>query len=130
MASNHRQSGAFMNIKRFKEDDLLQVPFLDIIAWRKHTSPSSICFNLGTIDGNLHTIIGNAEVHHPCDGKIKTVIRIELPEKYQKPDPGRRILAMVRTLCEALEISVEDTYEANVRFGGTGYVCINDPDLL
>ena len=98
---------------------------LDLVAQLEFQSASSLSFHLGTKGDTLHlpdreepwvmgpgmvfTVIGWVDVHHPCEGHIKTQLRICLPEKYHEPE---RMRGLVHQLFEQLGIPADETYEA------------------
>jgi hypothetical protein len=54
-------------------------------------------------------VIGGIDVHHPCDGHIKTQIRMRIPAEYHYVD---RMKALLKSVFELLAIPPDETYEA------------------
>ena len=117
-----------MDIARFtKSND--QFSLLDLIARVEFKSNSSISFDIGRLSNTLRiptgehgkevqfsggrllvfTVIGWIDVHHPCDGHIKTQLRIPMPAEYLLFDQMKSIIQRV---FEVLDIPLDETYEA------------------
>jgi hypothetical protein len=110
-----------MDTSRFaKEED--GFPLLDLTAKFTFKTSSSISFHLGRM-GSFHPPnqpdfvfsgfeeIGWVDVHHPCDSAIKAQIRICIPTDYHSFE---RMAAMVKIICEALAIPLEENCESTV----------------
>lgn len=74
-------------------------------------SPSSVSFDLGRWSHSRFsfTHAGWIDVHHPCNGHIKTQLRINIPVKYQVFDQMKSIIHLA---FNALAIPLDETYEA------------------
>ena len=117
-----------MDISRFtKSND--EFSLLDLTAKVEFTSYSSISFDIGRLSNTLRlptgengkevvfsqerlfvfTVIGWIDVHHPCDGYIKTQLRIRMPAEYHPVDQMKFIIQRV---FEVLDIPSDETYEA------------------
>jgi hypothetical protein len=99
---------------------------LDLIASLKFKSASSLSFQLGTKGDTLQlpdmdepwvmgpglvfTVMGWVDVHHPCEGHIKTRLRVCLPERYFE---WQRMRDFVQRVFEQLGIPADETYEAD-----------------
>jgi hypothetical protein len=103
--------------------------YLDLTAKVEFKSPSSISFDIGRLSNTLRlpadeddkevvfsgerpfvfTVIGWIDVHHPCDGHIKTQLRIRIPAKYHLVEQMKSIIQRV---FEVLDIPLDETYEA------------------
>jgi hypothetical protein len=104
-----------MDTTRFAEgDDAFS--FLALTANVAFKSPSSISFNLGRWSHCrfVFTHVGCIDVHHPCDGHIKTQLRIQIPAQYHDLDQMKSI---INQTFDALSIPLDETYEA-VFFAG------------
>lgn len=53
--------------------------------------------------------IGRVDVHHPCEGHIKTQLRVVLPAEYQRIEQMREFVA---TIFGALGIPSDETFES------------------
>lgn len=99
---------------------------LDLVAVLEFKSASSLSFRLGTKGDTLllpdmdetwvmgaeivFTVIGWVDVHHPCEGHIKTRFRACLPERYLE---WKLMRESVQQLFEQLGIPADETYEAD-----------------
>jgi hypothetical protein len=85
-------------------------PLLDLTARFAFKSQSSISFDLGRWSHSRFTFthVGWIDAHHPCDGHIKTQLRIRIPAKYHVCDQMKSIIHL---LFEALAIPSDETYE-------------------
>ena len=54
-------------------------------------------------------VAGRVDVHHPCEGHIKTQFQVVLPAEYH---PFERMQEFVATVFEALDIPSDETFEA------------------
>lgn len=124
-ATKRLAGGVAMDTSRFtKPGDGL--PLLDLTATFAFKTSSSVSFEVGKISA-VHPddepsfvlsgfkVIGWIDVHHPCDSCIKTQIRICIPVDYHKLE---RITAMVKVVCEALSISLDEHCESTVFSSG------------
>ena len=87
---------------------------LDFSAKLAFKSETSISFSLGrpiaSRDGCVGSISGGwIDVHHPCDGHVKTQLRIRIPAEYHDFHQEKRV---IHTVFEALAIPLDETYEA------------------
>src|SRR5262249_1737678 len=113
-----------MNTARWKAAD--EFPLLALGASYDFRSGSTVSFSLGTRGDSLKladmdepfvcgpglvfTVVGWADVHHSCDGHIKTQIRVCLPEEYHR---WERMKELVDQLFAVLEIPGDETFEAH-----------------
>ncbi len=74
-------------------------------------SQSSISFDLGRWSRTRLTFthIGWIDVHHPCEGHIKTQLRIRIPAPYHVFEQMKLIIDLT---LGALAIPLDETYEA------------------
>ena len=84
---------------------------LDITVWPAFSSHSSRSFRLERNSNSLCPTrqLGWIDLHHPCDGHIKTQIRVCLPQEYHEFEKMREI---VRLVLEQTGIAADETYEA------------------
>lgn len=118
------QTAAVLDSSRWQTGQ--EFVLLDLIAALDFRSVSSLSFQLGTKGdlllspgmeepwamgpGIVFTVIGWVDVHYPCEGHIKTQLRICLPEKYHQPEQMREL---VQQLFQQLGIPDDETYEAH-----------------
>ena len=87
-----------------------------ITARVEFKSPSSISFALGMYTHTRNfSHVGWIDVHHPCDGHIKTQLRIRITEKYLVFDQMKSIIQLT---FDALGIPADETFEAHFIAGG------------
>jgi len=79
---------------------------LDLSVRFRFKSPSSIGFKLAPKEA--HTIIGELQVHHPCEGHIKARVYIQLPSEYKE---CKRLVPILEATFRELEIPLDETYE-------------------
>ena len=58
--------------------------------------------------GRAFYVTGRVDVHHPCEGHIKTQLHIVLPPEYNSSERMKEFIAIV---FEALDIPSDETYE-------------------
>jgi len=104
-----------MDTSRFsKPED--EFSLLGLTARFAFKTDSSISFEVGKVADNspeddptfvisAFTVIGWIDIHHPCDSRIKTQIRICMPAEYHTFE---RMSAMVKATCEALFIPADE----------------------
>jgi hypothetical protein len=99
---------------------------LDLSAKLAFKSETSISFSVGKpiiirdkCAGSL--AVGWIDVHHPCDGHVKTQLRIRIPVEYHDFHQEKII---IRTVFEILGIPLDETYEATF-FSGDTVRCIS-----
>ena len=59
--------------------------------------------------GGVFNVVGRVDIHHPCEGHIKTQLQVVLPAEYH---PFERMQEFVATVFEALGIPSDETFEA------------------
>jgi hypothetical protein len=91
------------------KDEFTLLDLTAVVAFRTH---SSIAFSLGRWSGSRHvfTHVGWLDVHHPCEGHIKTLMRVHIPTKYHVFEQMKSIIARV---FEVLAIPSDETYQAD-----------------
>jgi hypothetical protein len=103
---------------------------LDLSARLTFRSATSISFDLGRYSDTLKLpgggfpgqdfvmnvgpdgafyVTGRVDVHHPCEGHIKTQLHIVLPPEYHSSERMKEFIAIV---FEALGIPSDETFEA------------------
>jgi hypothetical protein len=117
-----------MDMSRFSKTNG-QFSLLDLTAKVEFMSYSSLSFDIGRLSNTLRLptdehdkevgfsgerlfvsiVIGWIDVHHPCDGHIKTQLRIRLPAEYHLVDQMKSI---IHRIFEVLDIPLDETYEA------------------
>jgi hypothetical protein len=125
-----RWGGANVDTSRFEDPDSgFQV--LDLSARLAFKSATSISFDLGRYSdtltlpggdllggdfvmdvgpGGVFKVTGRVDVHHPCEGHIKTQLHVLLPAEYH---PFEQMKVFVATVLEALGIPSDETFEAS-----------------
>ena len=95
-----------MNTDKFTHD---QGTFeaLDLRVRFRFKSPSSIGFRLSTKQA-AYTVIGEMQVHHPCEGHIKARVYIQLPNEY---NDYKKLVPILEATFRELEIPLDETYE-------------------
>lgn len=121
---------AVMNTAPFSTGDS-EFDILDLKARFAFKTDTSISFDIGrwsntlrlpTGDGDedmvwsadrpfVFHVVGWLDVHHPCDGHIKTRVRIKIPAEYHLFD---RMKPIVEAIFKALDIPLDETYETTV----------------
>ncbi len=71
----------------------------------------------------VFNVIGWIDVHHPCDGHIRTYLRIRMPEEYHALE---RVKSIVATIFKALDIPLDETYEATA-FDSDNVIAVVQP---
>ena len=100
---------------------------LDLDARMSFRTTSSISFNVEWNENDLESKFrkGWIDVHFPCGGRVKAVLRISLNEPYTDWDSQKTI---IESLFRVLEIPSNVTYEA-LFFSPTRSVeVVNDPN--
>ena len=111
-----------MNLDRFNiHEDMFEV--LDLQARFAFKSSSSVCFDLGKFSKQGGTIIGNFQVHHPCEGHIKTFIYVHLPARYLE---STSLSDLQKAAFRELSIPDDETYEISI-FDAEGWTSIMQP---
>ena len=84
---------------------------LDMTASLAFRSATSISFNLSRQSKSLCPArsLGWIDVHFPCEGHIKTQIRVLIPKEYHEPN---KLSAITRTILAIAEIPENETYDA------------------
>lgn len=78
---------------------------LDLRVRFQFKSPSSIGFKLATT--HAYTIIGEMQVHHPCEGHIKARVYVQLPGEYKE---CKRLVQILEATFRELKIPLDETY--------------------
>jgi hypothetical protein len=123
--------GKAMNTTLFSSGDN-EFDILDLKARFAFKTETSISFDIGRWSNSLRlpindgeeeetvwsadrpfvfNVVGWLDVHHPCNGPIKTQVRIQIPVEYHSFD---RMKPMVETIFKALDIPLDETYESTV----------------
>jgi hypothetical protein len=121
--SPNTQTAVVLDTNRWQKGQ--EFALLDLVAALKFKSASSLSFELGTKGGDLwvpgmveprvigpgmvFTVIGWVDVHYPCEGHIKTQLRVCLPKRYHEPEQMRNL---VQQLFKELGIPADETHEA------------------
>lgn len=99
-------------------------PILDLVASLDYLTLCSASFKLGTEEDSLLMPDGRkfdcaggvvfkdtgwVDVHYPCDGHIKVLLRVALPRSYHVYS---QMSEFVRQMLSALNIPADETYEA------------------
>jgi hypothetical protein len=80
---------------------------LDLSMRFKFKSPSSIGFKFATKQAQ-HTIIGEMQIHQPCEGHIKARVYIQLPSEYKE---CKLLVQILEAAFRELGIPPDETYE-------------------
>jgi hypothetical protein len=67
-------------------------------------------FVMKTPAGRVFNVAGRVDVHHPCEGHIKTQLQVLLPAEYH---PFEQMKEFVETVFKALGIPSDETFEAH-----------------
>jgi hypothetical protein len=118
-----------VDLSRF-EDRFSGFQVLDLSARLDFRSATSISFSLGRNSdtltlpgggfqgedfvmnvgaGRAFYVVGRVDVHHPCEGHIKTQLLVVLPAEYH---PSERVQEFVASVFEVLGIASDETFEA------------------
>jgi hypothetical protein len=80
---------------------------LDLRVRFEFKTPSSIGFKLSTQRAE-HTIIGEMQIHHPCEGHIKARVYIQLLSEYKD---CKKLMPILEATFQELEIPLDETWE-------------------
>ena len=100
-----------MDTTRFaKGQDAFSV--LGLTAKTEFKTASSISFMLGRWSSRRTGFsgVGWIDVHHPCEGHVKTRIRVRIPTTFQEFEQMKSLIAVV---FENLGIPADETYESS-----------------
>ena len=91
-------------------DHHYEVPLLDLLASCSYRTETSIALGLYRFESaNARSQRGTLDVHHPCDGHVKTLIRCQLPKSYLK---RKQIAIIIKEVFVALHIPADETFDA------------------
>lgn len=117
-----------MDTTRFKKyEDAFTV--LGLTARTDFKTSSSISFMLGRWSSRRtgFTVVGWVDVHHPCEGHVKALIRVDIAKDHHEFEQMKSLIAVV---FENLGIPADETYECHFFESRDGTGIINDPHVL